>query len=149
MKRVLAAFAAMLCLAGCYPAFRTVQPRLKVVVMDPAGRPVENATFTLVTYREPMGARPKLTRYQTDSAGALFIPRRGQWQMEILLPDGSSWYSWGYCVEKAGYRAIAVPWKELKSPLKIVLEPRSGSSQCKWAREGEDYRDVTVVEDAP
>ncbi len=139
----------MLWLAGCYPAFRTVQPRVDVVVLDSAGRPVQGATFTLATYRYPRAvpATTKLVPYQTDAAGTVSIPRRGDWQMEILLPDGSSWYGWRYCVEKAGYRAIAsAETQRFSRPLTVVLEPRQGSSKCKWPREGEAYYDVKIVE---
>ena len=51
MKRVLFGFGVMLLLAGCYPAFRTVRPNVDLVVQDINGRPVENARFTLATYR--------------------------------------------------------------------------------------------------
>lgn len=138
----------MLCLAGCYPAFRTVQPKVELVVQDSTGRPVGSATFTLATYRYPFPSQTttKFTRYETDSAGAISIPRRGEWQMEVLLPDGSSWYAWRYCIEKAGYRAIASAETRSIDPLTIVLEPHVGSSHCKWPGEGEAYYRVKVVE---
>ena len=143
------ALGAMLLLAGCYPAFRAVQPRVDLVVVDPAGRPVQGATFTLATYRYPRAvpATTKLSQYETDAGGAVSIPRRGDWQMEILLPDGSSWYGWRYCVEKAGYRAIvSAETRKFRRPLTVVLEPRQGSSTCKWPAEGEAYYDIKIVE---
>jgi hypothetical protein len=139
----------MLWLAGCYPAFRTVQPKVDLVVVDTAGRPIEGATLTLATYRYPraMPGTTQFARYETDAAGTASIPRRGDWQMEILLPDGSSWYGWRYCVEKAGYRAIAsAETRKFRRPLTVVLEPRQGSSKCKWPGEGESYYKLEIVE---
>jgi len=149
MKYVLFALGSMLWLTGCYPAFRTVQPKVKLVVQDPSGRPVEGATFTLATYRYPfvLPATTKLDRYETNAAGVVSIPRRGDWQMEILLPDGSSWYVWRYCIEKAGYRAIASEeTRRIDVPLTVVLEPYQGSSRCRWPGEGEAYYDLEVIE---
>jgi hypothetical protein len=148
VKRILFGFGAMLWLAGCYPAFRTVQPKVDLVVQDLNGRPVENATFTLATYRYPFPTQrtTEFDRYETDSAGAVSISRRGKWQMEVLLPDGSNWYAWGYCIEKAGYRAIAVAETRFKEKLTIVLQPHPGSSQCKWPTAGEAYYGVKIVE---
>jgi hypothetical protein len=148
MKYVVLTFAVMLGLGGCYPAFRTVQPEVELVVRDPDGRAVENATFTLATYRYPF-ASPRTTQfaqYQTDSAGTVSLPGRGKWQVEVLLPDGSSWYAWGYCIEKAGYKAIAEKETSFEEPLTVVLEPYPGSSQCKWPTEDEAYYDVKVIE---
>jgi hypothetical protein len=148
MKRVLLVFGATLWLAGCYPALRTIQPKTKIVVQDPTGRPLENATFTLATYRLPFASprTTKFARYETDSTGTILIPRRSEWKMELLLPDGSSWYGWGYCIEKEGYRAIASAQTKLKEPLTLVLQPHPGSSWCKWPGEGESFYAVKVVE---
>lgn len=149
MKYVLFILGSTLWLSGCYPAFRTVQPRVELVVVDPSGSPVEGATFTLASYRYPRAvpATTKIARYETDSAGTLSIPMRGDWQMEALLPDGSSWYVWRYCIEKTGYRAIAsAETRRIKRPLTLVLQPHQGSSQCKWPGEGEAYYQLEVVE---
>lgn len=148
-RRIAVALGSMLWLAGCYPAFRTVQPRVDLIVLDPSGDPVQGATFTLATYRYPRAvpATTNFARHETDAAGTVSIPRRGDWQMEILLPDGSSWYGWRYCVEKAGYRAIAsAETTKFSRPLTVVLEPREGASKCKWPGEGEAYYHVTIVE---
>lgn len=149
ISRIALALGSMLWLAGCYPAFRTVQPRVDLVVLNPAGQPVQGATFTLATYRYPFAVArtTKFARYETDAAGTVSIPRRGDWQMEILLPDGSGWYAWRYCVEKAGYRAIAsAEARKFRRPLTVVLEPSQRSSKCKWPGDGESYYDLEVVE---
>ena len=145
-KQVAFALASTLWLAGCYPAFRTVQPKVKLMVVDPSGRPVEGATFILATYhsRAPVTT---FAGYETDVAGAVSIPFRGDWRMEALLPDGSSWYVWRYCVEKPGYRAIASEQtRRIKVPLTVVLEPHHGSSQCSRPAEGERYFELEVIE---
>lgn len=138
----------MLWLAGCYPAFRTVRPNVNLVVHDVKGAPVENATFTLATYRYPFpsSTTTRFALYETDTTGAVSIPRRGEWQMEVLLPDGSGWYAWGYCIEKAGYRAVAVAETGFEESLTVVLQPHPGSSRCRWPAEGEAYYGVKVVE---
>lgn len=148
MKNVLLILGSMLWLSGCYPAFRTSQPRVELVVVDPNGSPVQGATFTLASYRYPfvVPATTRFARHETDAAGAVSIAMRGDWQMEALLPDGSSWYVWRYCIEKTGYRAIASPeTRKIKRPLTIVLEPHPGTSQCKWPAEGE-AAELKVVE---
>ena len=148
MKCLLFVFIAMPGLAGCYPALRTVQPEMELVVQDTNGRPVESATFTLATYRYPFPHQrtTNFSRHETDSAGTLAIPRRREWKLEVLLPDGSSWYAWGYCIEKAGYRAIAVAETDFEKPVTAVLQPYVGSSRCKWPTKGEPYYGVAVVE---
>jgi hypothetical protein len=149
LKHVLVAVAAMLCATGCYPALRTVQPTAKVVVHDPAGRALENATFTLATYRYPFPSprSTQLARFQTDSAGAVSIPWRGIVQMEVLLPDGSACYQWGYCIEKAGYGAVAVAEAKFDEPLSVVLQPHPAASRCQWpGAEDDSYWGVKVVE---
>lgn len=148
-RRTTLVLGSMLWLAGCYPAFRTVQPGVDLVVLDPAGLAVQGATVTLAAYRYPRAvpATTKFARYETDAAGTVSIPRRGDWQMEILLPDGSSWYGWRYCVEKAGYKAIAsAETRRFERPLAVVLEPSRRSSKCQWPAEGEAYYDVKIVE---
>jgi hypothetical protein len=138
MKRLLLGCSAILWLAGCYPALRTVQPNVKLFVQDAGGHPVVDATFTLATYRYPFPsqATTKFARYKTDSAGALSIPRRSGWQMEILLPDGSAWYAWAYCIEKEGYRAVAVAEASFKKSMTVVLQPHPESSYCEWSSGG-------------
>ena len=149
LKHVPFAVGAMLCLSGCYPALRTVQPTAKIVVHDDAGRPLENATFTLATYRYPFPSprSTQLAQFQSDAAGAVSIPWRGVVQMEVLLPDGSAWYQWGYCIEKAGYGAVAVAEEKFDQPLSVVLQPHPGSSKCEWPGENDGpYWGVKVVE---
>ena len=125
MKQALLVCGSMLLLSGCFPAFRTIQPKVQFVVQDPAGRPVENATFTFATYTGRRPSMMQVDRYQTSAAGVVSIRKRGKVQLIIAMPDATPTYDWAYCVEKEGYRALAVQWFRPKDRMTVTLEPGS------------------------
>jgi hypothetical protein len=67
--------------------------------------------------------------------------------MEILLPDGSAWYAWRFCVEKSGYRAFAsAETDDFDDRVEVVLRESPVRSSCKWPGGNEAYYDLKVVE---
>jgi len=148
VRELLVAVASIVGLSGCYPVLRTERPKVEVRVRDEHGHPIEDATFTLATYRYPFPTPSATTflRGRTDAAGVVSLPKKRKWQLEILLPDGSAWYSWRSCIEKPGYRAVASAESKFEGPIEIVLKASAVSSSCKWPGENDAYYDVRVVE---
>src|SRR5262245_13433735 len=95
-------------LAGCFPAPRVVQPKARFLVQDASGHPLEGATVTLATHRMPFPSPlgRTMTEFRTDAAGKVSLREKHIWEMQALLPDGTSWYEWIYCIEKPGYRPV-------------------------------------------
>lgn len=148
-KQLLLAVAALVGLTGCYPTLRTEQPKLDVRVRDESGRPVRDATVTFATYRYPFpsSTTTTLVTHQTDATGVVSIAKKRRWQVEILLPDGSAWYAWRFCVEKPGYRAFAsAETDDFDGPVEVVLSESLLTSSCQWPGRNDAYYDVRVVE---
>lgn len=150
MRQPLVAVAALLGVTGCYPVLRTEQPKFDLRVRDEGDRPIKDATVTFATYRYPWpnSETTAFVTQHTDTAGAVSLSRKRKWQLEILLPDGSAWYAWRYCVEKPGYRAFAsTETADFDGPVEVVLRESSVPSSCKWpGKDDEAYYDVKVVE---
>ena len=149
VKQLLLAVAALVGVTGCYPALRTEQPKLDVRVRDESGRPVGDATVTFATYRYPFpsSTTTTLVTNRTDATGIVSIAKKRRWQVEILLPDGSAWYAWRFCVEKPGYRAFAsAEADDFDGPVEVVLRESLVTSSCQWPGRNDAYYDVRVVE---
>ena len=70
-----------------------------------------------------------------------------RWQLEILLPDGSAWYAWRFCVEKPGYRAFAsAEADDFDGSVEVVLKGSLVPSSCEWPSGNEAYYELEVVE---
>jgi hypothetical protein len=148
VKEPLLAAMAILALSGCYPALRTEQPEVVLRVRDENGRPIKDATFTLATYRYPFPSSRTttfVTQY-TDAGGVVSLSKKRKWQWELLLPDGSAWYGWGFCLEKPGYRAVASADAAFDGAAEVILKESLGPSRCKWPSGRESYYDLKVVE---
>jgi hypothetical protein len=148
VKEIFLATVVILGLSGCYPALRTEQPKVMLRVHDESGRPIKDATFTLATYRYPFPSprTTKLLTQYTDAGGVVSLSKKRKWQWEILLPDGSAWYEWGFCLEKPGYRAVASADADFDDLAEVVLKESPVSSRCKWPGENEAYYEFKVVE---
>jgi hypothetical protein len=148
VKELLFAAMAILGLSGCYPALRMEQPKIALRVHDESGRPIKDATFTLATYRYPFPnpRTTKLVTQYTDADGVVSLSEKRKLQWEILLPDGSAWFGWGFCLEKPGYRAVASADAAFDGPMEVVLKESPGPSRCKWPSEDEAYYELKLVE---
>jgi hypothetical protein len=149
VRNVLIAVTACAGLTGCYPALKVSQPNVRLIVRDAQGEPVQNATVTLATYRNTLPALYPATvaTYQTDAAGKLSLRKRRTWEWQLMLPDGMVWYSWAYCIEKPGYRAVASVQPDFSKPDVVVLEQSATASRCKWRSESEWQYQVKIVEE--
>jgi len=136
-------------LCACYPALTAVQPRVDLSVADTSGAPIEDAAFTLATFKQPMPSAANAIRvtYRTDERGYLTLPKRRKWVWQVVLPDGMTWYTWAYCVEKPGYRATAEIDASFGEPIAIVLEDTSAPSECVWPSGDEAYWRVRTSDD--
>src|SRR4029453_15092487 len=133
VKQLVLVVAALAGMTGCYPVLRTQQPKFDLRVRDESGRPVEDAAVTFATYRYPFPSTQSTTLavHHTDAAGAVSLRKKSRWQMEILLPDGSAWYAWRFCIEKAGYRAFAsAEVDDFEGPVDVVLKGSLVPSFC-------------------
>ena len=139
---------AALCLglAGCYPALRTVQPKARFVVQDASQHPIEGATVMLVTRRMWLGAQT-MTPFRTDAAGKISLRATHQWEWQVMLPDGVSWYEWSYCIEKPGYRAVAELKPEFRKPVIVMMERTEKHSACAWPTVDAQPGPMRVVEE--
>jgi hypothetical protein len=136
-------------LCACYPALTAVQPRVDLRVTDTRGAPIEDAAFTLVTFKQPFRSAETALRatYRTDESGSLTLPKRRRWVWQVVLPDGMTWYTWAYCVEKPGYKATAESDESFGEPIAIVLEDATAPSACVWPSDNEAYWHVRTSDD--
>ena len=128
---------------------RTEQPKFDLRVRDESGHPVKDASVTFATYRYPFpsSGTTTLAIHHTNAAGVVSLLKKSRWQMEILLPDGSAWYAWRYCIEKAGYRAFAsAEVDDFEGPVEVVLKESVVPSSCEWPGKNQAYYDLKVVE---
>jgi hypothetical protein len=127
-----------------------VQPKSSFAVVTSDGEPIENARITLATYRWPFPrpATTVLTTFRTDEEGELHLRSRRRWHWQIALPDAWTAYTWGYCVEKAGFRAVASPEIDKRiGAVTVTLEAASTLSVCAWPEDdGQAYWQVAVEE---
>ena len=139
---------ACMALGACFPALKPVQPRVSLKVTDSRGVALEGARFTLATFRQPFPFphTTVLTTYHTDRGGSLAVRKKRKWVWQIMLPDGVTWYTFAYCIEKDGYRAIAETEPAFGEPLTVVLADAPGRSECVWPRDGEAYWQVRTTE---
>jgi hypothetical protein len=136
-------------LGGCFPALKPVQPTARVTVVDSRGVAVEGARFTLATFRQPfpLPHATVLTTYRTDRDGRLTLRKKRRWVWQILLPDGVTWYTWAYCIEKPGFKATAVTEPMFEEPITVVLEDAPVASECVWPSERDLYWQVRTSDD--
>jgi hypothetical protein len=117
--------------AGCVPVLQTVQPSADITVTDSESVPLENAKVFLATIRGPFGPRT-LAEFLTDADGRVTFGRVRKWERIVFLPDGVSWYEWDLCVERVGFRALAVGEPEFREPIHVVLQATANNSECRW-----------------
>lgn len=138
-------------LSGCYPGRPVVRPKTDLTVVDAQGAAIAGADVTIATFRQPF-AMPRttvLTTYRTDASGVLKLRKQRKWQMQAMLPDAFGWYTWIYCIERAGYQARASEEVDDRiGPVTVVLEPNPAPSQCVWPVSDEQrYWEVEVTGD--
>jgi hypothetical protein len=148
-RRLFLILASSLALGGCYPALKAVQPKVTLTVVDSRGVAIEAASFTLATFRQPFPFPHStvLTTHRTDHDGRLALRKRREWIWQILLPDGVTWFTWAYCIEKPGFKATAVTAPLFDEPITVVLEDAPLASECVWPGEQEAYWDVRTSDD--
>jgi hypothetical protein len=115
-------------LSGCvpYPIYKTLQPSAKVTVVDHLGKPVSNATVTLIANTYPYGReRSRDTQTTTDEGLAAFSPRR-EWRTEVLAIHGSQEFYWNWCVQKEGFETLSTTYggaSQFQSEFTATLKP--------------------------
>jgi hypothetical protein len=136
-------------LAGCFPAPVPVQPKAQFLVRDANGHPIENAVVTLATHRMPFPSASErtLSHFRTDAAGKVTLKTKRTWELQVMLPDGSSWYEWIYCIEKPGHRAVFSTSPDFGKPVVAFLEYSEKRSACKWPTDDQMYHEVSVIEE--
>jgi hypothetical protein len=142
MKSNVAAVA-VLALSGCWPALNVVQPRAEVRVTDAAGNAIEGARVTFVGAKVFPGWQAVLGSGLTDSEGAVKLPLKLKWHVQIRLPDAVASYSWAYCVERQDYRAVMAPLQRWQRPTVAVLESSAMQSTCIPPNESFPYLQIT------
>jgi hypothetical protein len=138
-KRIAASVVASFGLSGCWPALKVVQPRAEVRVTSTAGVAIEGAEVTFVRANVFSEWHDMLGEYSTDASGAVRLPLRLRWHVQIMLPDAIASYSWTYCVERDGYSAVMAPLERWHRPLVVVLNPSPTRSTCVPPNENEPF----------
>ena len=145
------ALVSLVVVGGCYPGLPVVRPSTTIAVVDAEGRAVPDADVTIATFRQPFPFPRSTVRttYRTNEAGVLNVKQKRKWQLQVMLPDGYGWYTWLYCVEKPGYRAVASTEIEDRiGPITVVLQPSpSRRSLCVWPSEQRPYWEVVVADE--
>ncbi|ARU26069.1 carboxypeptidase-like regulatory domain-containing protein [Cellvibrio sp. PSBB006] len=90
-------------LTGCYPVYKTLQPRSHILVLDESGAPIQGAVVVLVANAYPYGHEKTRMEVVTNSKGEARFPSSKEWRMEVMVMHGMEIYYWNWCVTKEGY----------------------------------------------
>ena len=91
--------------ACTYPIYKTLQPKSMVVVLDENKMAVKNAKVHLQTTECMPCEKSEQTALSNDE-GIVHFDSKREWRKEILTIHGSKFFTWGWCVEKEGYKTI-------------------------------------------
>ncbi len=95
----------MMITACTYPIYKTLQPKSMVVVLDENKMAVKNAKVHLQT-TECMPCKDSERVALSNNEGIVSFNSQREWRKEILTVHGSKFFTWGWCVEKKGYKTI-------------------------------------------
>ncbi len=101
--KTIAALLLVVFLTGCYPVYKTLQPRSNIVVLDESGAPIQGASVVLVANAYPYGHEKTRMKVVTNYKGEARFPSSKEWRMEVMVMHGMEIYYWNWCVTKAGY----------------------------------------------
>jgi hypothetical protein len=122
-------------LSGCVVWPTMTWPGVRLTIRDTEGRPIEGASVHLAQYSISMVPRSATWRTETDERGSVTIDGEREWQLFILAPDSGQFWSWSWCIEKAGFRpAIVNDLRAHRSARNTTIElTRSADEErCRW-----------------
>ncbi len=90
-------------LSGCYPVYKTLQPRSHILVVDESGEPIQGAVVVLVANAYPYGHEKTRMEVVTNYKGEARFPSSKEWRVEVMVMHGMEVYYWNWCVTKDGY----------------------------------------------
>jgi len=116
-------------LSGCiYPAYKTIQPKATLSVVDEEGTPIKGAKVYLFS-NLAHGAIERNSTKTAQKDGLVKFEQKKEWYMESLMTHGSHTFYWDWCVEKEGYESKftrSLNHNDFKKSAKFLL--REGTS---------------------
>ncbi|MFL0810051.1 MAG: carboxypeptidase-like regulatory domain-containing protein [Agarilytica sp.] len=101
--KIIAVLLICVLLSGCYPVYKTLQPKSNILVVDESGAPLQGATVVLVSNAYPYGNEKTRMEVVTNYKGEARFPSSKEWRMEVMIMHGMEVYYWNWCVTKEGY----------------------------------------------
>jgi hypothetical protein len=89
-------------LTACYPAYKTRQPAVNLMVVNAQQLPIAGAKVVLNTRAHASGVN-EFNVKNTDDKGNVSFNSNKQTEIELLFLHGSLHYFWVICVEKKDY----------------------------------------------
>jgi hypothetical protein len=130
-------FALLLGAAGCVPIphHHRRRPELTFWVRSPDGRAIAGATVRVYGQEVYTPGRPWAAAVATDAAGRAHFPElRDRHGVYYLLPHGEVPWTWAWCAEAPGRRAVAAPLVYAPSDSAAshisVTMPAGGAAAC-------------------
>ena len=102
MKKFIA-LAALVCLSGCYPVYKTLQPNTTFIVVDEGEKPIRDAEVIFISSAYPYGDEKSRMSKFTDGLGKVDFNSMHEFRIESLMMHGSEEFFWNWCVYKDGY----------------------------------------------
>ncbi len=125
--------AVLVCLSGCYPVYKTLQPDTEFVVVDESQQPIDGAQVFFISSSYPYGYEKfRMSRF-TNRFGQAYFNSIHDFRTEILLPHGIESFFWNWCVSKDGYETNVSnnnAGYHFSSETRIVLK-KGNSTPCK------------------
>lgn len=115
-------------LSACYPIYKTLQPKLDVVVQNEQGQLLNQVPVVLM--RQPsVGLGYRYTLANTQQ-GRVHFDALAEWRVEFMLLHGAVHYDWYLCVAQSGYEVqsrIPVDQQQMTVVLKKLIQRRNSS----------------------
>ena len=107
--KILLGLLSLLMFTGCvYPIYKTLQPESKVIVLNENKIAVKNVKIHLQS-TECIPCKKSEEVHLSNNRGVAQFNARKEWRREIFIIHGSKFFTWGWCVEKEGYKTILTP----------------------------------------
>lgn len=133
------ALLALICLSGCYPVYKTLQPSTAFVVVDESNKPIPDAEVFFISSAYPYGGEKSRISKFTDGLGKVRFNSIHEFRIESLMIHGREEFFWNWRVYKDGYETSQSYYTSsdgFSSENTVVLK-KGNSQTCKPQNKGQ------------
>jgi hypothetical protein len=105
-------------LTACYPAYKTRQPAVNLMLVNTQQLPIAGAKVVLNTRAHASGINDFNIKMTDENGGVTFNSNK-QMEIEVMAMHGSLQYFWDICIEKEDYITENVRFDEAAQAEKL------------------------------